>query len=150
MSKFRSSVTCDLGPNKSHLYAHYTPLFPSVHGCLYLREQWEWWLLYCIRPSDDGVVSQSSFHSLFCHKARIRRELPHDLDLVMEDARRKGEEVEEVSIGVDGDWFLRTNARHGTLPPTPEPASPSIPFRPWLKQETTMPQHAKRSTLART
>jgi hypothetical protein len=69
----------------------------------------------------------------------------------MEDVRQKGEEVEEVSIGVDGDWFLRTNARHGTLPPTPEPAPPpSIPFRLWLKQETTMPQRAKRSTVART
>jgi hypothetical protein len=33
----------------------------------------------------------------------------------MEDVRRKGEEVEEVSIGLDGDWFLRTNARHCTF-----------------------------------
>ncbi|KAI0263061.1 hypothetical protein BC834DRAFT_888945 [Gloeopeniophorella convolvens] len=40
------------------------------------------------------------------------RGLPHDLADVMEDVRRKGEEVEEVSTGLDGDWFLRTNARH--------------------------------------
>lgn len=66
----------------------------------------------------------------------------------MEDARRKGEEVEEVAIGVDGDWFLRTNARHGTLPPTPEPAPPINPT--WLKQDTTMPQRAKHSTIERT
>ena len=32
----------------------------------------------------------------------------------MEDVRQNGEEVEEVSIGLDGDWFLRTSARHGT------------------------------------
>lgn len=38
--------------------------------------------------------------------------IPQDLASVVEDARRKGEEVEEVSIGLDGDWFLRTNARH--------------------------------------
>ncbi len=36
---------------------------------------------------------------------------------MMEEVRRKGEEVEEVSIGLDGDWFLRTNARHGTYFP---------------------------------
>ncbi|KAI0271025.1 hypothetical protein BGY98DRAFT_1189758 [Russula aff. rugulosa BPL654] len=40
------------------------------------------------------------------------RGLPHDLDREMEDVRRKGEEVEEVSLGLDGDWFLRTNTRH--------------------------------------
>ncbi|KAI0305246.1 hypothetical protein B0F90DRAFT_1815493 [Multifurca ochricompacta] len=40
------------------------------------------------------------------------RGLPHDLANEVEDVRRKGEEVEEVSIGLDGDWFLRTNARH--------------------------------------
>jgi hypothetical protein len=40
----------------------------------------------------------------------------------MEDIKRKGEEVEEVSIGLDGDWFLRTNSRHGTFPPCPSPA----------------------------
>jgi hypothetical protein len=34
------------------------------------------------------------------------------LALEMEDVRQKGEEVEEVSIGLDGDWFLLTNARH--------------------------------------
>ncbi|KAI9444225.1 hypothetical protein H4582DRAFT_1920219 [Lactarius indigo] len=38
--------------------------------------------------------------------------LPHDLANTMEDVRNKGEEVEEVSVGLDGDWFLRTNARH--------------------------------------
>jgi len=40
------------------------------------------------------------------------RGLPRDLADVMEDVRTKGEEVQEVSIGLDGDWFLRTDARH--------------------------------------
>jgi hypothetical protein len=60
-------------------------------------------------------------------KQRLRRELPHDLDREMEDVREKGEEVEEVSIGLDGDWFLRTDSRHGTFPPTSDPAFPSLP-----------------------
>jgi hypothetical protein len=30
-------------------------------------------------------------------------------------ALKKGEEVNEVSTGLDGDWFLRTNARRGTF-----------------------------------
>jgi hypothetical protein len=60
-------------------------------------------------------------------KQRLGRGLPYDLDHELEDVRRKGEEVEEVSIGLDADWFLRTNARHGTFPSTPEPALPSIP-----------------------
>ena len=47
-------------------------------------------------------------------EARYRQGLPYDLANVMEDVRRMSEEVEEVSIGLDGDWFLRTNARHGT------------------------------------
>ncbi|KAH9174736.1 hypothetical protein EDB89DRAFT_465841 [Lactarius sanguifluus] len=38
--------------------------------------------------------------------------LPHDLASMIEDVRNKGEAVEEVSVGLDGDWFLRTNARH--------------------------------------
>jgi len=38
--------------------------------------------------------------------------LPPDLAQVLEDARRKGEQVEELSSGLDGDWFFRTNARH--------------------------------------
>jgi len=38
------------------------------------------------------------------------------LDSEMEDVRQQGEEVEEVSIGLDGDWFLRTSARQGTSP----------------------------------
>ena len=45
----------------------------------------------------------------------------------MEDVRQNGEEVEEVSIGLDGDWFLRTSARHGTSPHTREPRVPVIP-----------------------
>ncbi|KAI0252133.1 hypothetical protein BJV78DRAFT_1205003 [Lactifluus subvellereus] len=40
------------------------------------------------------------------------RGLPHDLDGEINDAKQKGEEVEEVSIGLDGDWFLRTDRRH--------------------------------------
>lgn len=31
----------------------------------------------------------------------------------MEDVRLKGEEVHVVSMGLDGDWFLRTDTRHG-------------------------------------
>ncbi|KAH9039533.1 hypothetical protein EDB85DRAFT_1928658 [Lactarius pseudohatsudake] len=38
--------------------------------------------------------------------------LPHDLANTIEDVRNKGEAVEEVSVGLDGDWFLRSNARH--------------------------------------
>ncbi|KAF8271810.1 hypothetical protein EI94DRAFT_1697828 [Lactarius quietus] len=38
--------------------------------------------------------------------------IPQDLVQVLEDVRRKGEEVEELSMGLDADWFLRTNARH--------------------------------------
>jgi hypothetical protein len=46
-----------------------------------------------------------------------RRDLPHDLAHVLEDARHKGEEVQRVSIGLDGDWFLRTDKRHCTSCP---------------------------------
>ena len=46
----------------------------------------------------------------------------------MQDIKRKGEEVEEVSIGLDGDWFLRTNARHGTFLPIPKPRTPITPI----------------------
>jgi len=56
-----------------------------------------------------------------------RRVLPHDLADEMEDVRRKDEEVEEVSIGLDGDWFLRTSARQGTSPHTREPRVSIIP-----------------------
>jgi hypothetical protein len=34
----------------------------------------------------------------------------------MEGVREKGEEVKGVSIGRNGDWFLRTNTRYGTFP----------------------------------
>ena len=61
----------------------------------------------------------------------------------MEDVRRKGEEVEDVSIGLDGDWFLRTDTRHGTFPPHHSHQSSA-------KQEITMLQHAKQSTDVRT
>ncbi|KAI0287138.1 hypothetical protein BC826DRAFT_74365 [Russula brevipes] len=37
--------------------------------------------------------------------------LPHDLDCEMEDVRRKGEKVEQLSTGLNGDWFLRTDRR---------------------------------------
>ncbi|KAI0252135.1 hypothetical protein BJV78DRAFT_1281912 [Lactifluus subvellereus] len=40
------------------------------------------------------------------------RGVPRDLAGEIEDARQRGEEVEEVSIGLDGDWFLRTDRRH--------------------------------------
>lgn len=41
-----------------------------------------------------------------------RRNLPHDLADEIEDARDKGESVLNVSVGVDGDWFIRTEVRH--------------------------------------
>jgi len=40
------------------------------------------------------------------------RGLPDDLNREMENVRHNGEEVKELSIGFDGDWFLRTNSRH--------------------------------------
>ena len=83
-------------------------------------------LSHQVEPPWDGE-SKVAFHLLFFHGARCRRGLPHDLDRQMEDVRRKGEEVEEVSIGLDGDWFLRTDSRHGTfLPISKPPALPSI------------------------
>ncbi len=96
-----------------------------------------------------GGESKVASHLLFCHGARCRRGLPHDLDREVEDVRQKGEEVEEVSIGLDGDWFLRTNNRHGMFPPMSKPRTPINPINPWLKQETTMLQHAKQSTSVR-
>jgi hypothetical protein len=102
-------------------------------------------LSHQIEPQWDGESKVAS-HLLFCHRAKCRRGLPYDLDHQMEDIRRKGEEVEEVSIGLDGDWFLRTNSRHGTFPPMSNPRTPIDPMYPWLKQETTMLQHAKQST----
>jgi hypothetical protein len=68
-----------------------------------------------IEPQWDGESKVAS-HLLFCHGARCRRGLPYDLVHEVEDIRRKGEEVEEVSIGLDGDWFLRTNSLHGNVP----------------------------------
>ena len=83
-------------------------------------------LSHQIEPRWDGE-SKVAFHPLICHRARCRRGLPYDLDREMEDIRRKGEEVEHVSIGLDGDWFLRTNTRHGTFLLRPSPALPSTP-----------------------
>jgi hypothetical protein len=85
-----------------------------------------------LEPQWDGKSKVAS-HLLFCHGARCRRGLPYDLDHEMEDIRRKGEEVEEVSIGLDGDWFLRTNTRHGTFPPMSKPPTPITPIYPWLR-----------------
>ncbi|KAI0263123.1 hypothetical protein BC834DRAFT_889170 [Gloeopeniophorella convolvens] len=39
------------------------------------------------------------------------RNLPFDLEKVVEDALDKGEEIQAISLGPDGDWFLRTNMR---------------------------------------
>jgi hypothetical protein len=85
-----------------------------------------------------GGESKIASCLLSYHGARCRRGLPHDLEREMEDIRRKGEEVEEVSIGLDGDWFLRTNNRHGAFPPMSKPRTPIYPIYPWLKQESTM------------
>jgi hypothetical protein len=116
------------GPTSRNPTPTVIPCFRSLHGRLRLRERWECcWLLHCIRPSHDGVVSQCRFSLIvLCRSKRLRRGLPYDLDREMEDVRRKGEEVQEVSIGLDADWFLRTNARHGTFSSLaiPEPALP--------------------------
>jgi len=61
------------------------------------------------------MVSQLPSHRTSGDDAGPRQGLPHDLAREIEDVRQKGEEVEEVSIGLDGDWFLRTNARHCTF-----------------------------------
>jgi hypothetical protein len=71
------------------------------------------------------VVSWLFSHWSSGHEAELRRGLPRDLAREMEDVRYKGEEVEEVSIGLDGDWFLRTNARHCTSPSHGAHRSPS-------------------------
>jgi len=77
------------------------------------------------------MVSEKSL--LIAHritKQEPRRGLPHDLAHEMEDVRRKGEKVEEVAMGFDGDWFLRTDKRHGTSPPALQRAMPVSPS-PW-------------------
>jgi hypothetical protein len=61
---------------------------------------------------------------------------------LLEDARRKGEQVEELSSGLDGDWFLRTNARHGTYTPVSINLS-----RPFLNDnDNASVQYARRNT----
>ncbi|KAI0287696.1 hypothetical protein BC826DRAFT_1108283 [Russula brevipes] len=51
----------------------------------------------------------------FCmgsHRGVIGRQgLPHDLDREIEDVGRKGEKLVQLSSGLDGDWFLRTDKR---------------------------------------
>lgn len=47
------------------------------------------------------------------YEVMCRRDLPHDLARAIEGAKEKGEEVQRVSTGLDGDWFLRTDMRHG-------------------------------------
>ena len=84
---------------------------------------------------------------LFFHEAKPRQQLPYDLDHEMQDVRQKGEEVKEVSIGLDGDWFLRTSSRHGMSPPMYRPLHPSPHVG--LKHEI-LPQCAKQNTVVRT
>lgn len=44
-----------------------------------------------------------------------RRNLPHDIAVKLEDARRNGDLVQHLSIGLDNDdWFLRTEGTYGT------------------------------------
>ena len=106
-------------------------------------------LSHQIEPQWDGE-SKATSHLLFFQGERCRQGLPHDLDREMEGIRRKGEEVEEVSIGLNGDWFLRTDARHGTFPPISKPRTPINPTYPLLKQETMILQHSKQRTGAGT
>ena len=90
-----------------------------------------------VEPQWDGESKVAS-HLVFSNEAICRRGLPHDLDREMEDIRSKGEEVEEVSIGLDGDWFLRTDSRHGTFPPISKPRTPINPINTLLKQANTV------------
>lgn len=71
-------------------------------------------------------------HQSSSHEAGTRQELPHDLVREVEDVRRKGEKVEEVSIGLNGDWFLRSNARHGMLSSHARPHIPIDSTTAWL------------------
>jgi len=83
-----------------------------------------------------------------CHDVRSRCELPRDLARQIEDTRLNGEEVKEVSIGLDGDWFLRTNIRRGMYSPTSNPVLPSIhPLHPPLtKTRMTASQCGKQKS----
>jgi len=60
-------------------------------------------------------VSDLPFLWWTSHEIRFRyaSELPYDLAREIEDVQQHGGEVKEVSIGLDGDWFLRTNTRCG-------------------------------------
>jgi hypothetical protein len=45
----------------------------------------------------------------------------------MEGVKQKGEEIKGVSVGRNGDWFLRTNTRYGTFPrPIPHSHHPHL------------------------
>lgn len=82
-------------------------------------------ILHQIEPQQGGE-SKSFLISCSVMKRRLSRRLPSDLDREMERIRIKGEEVKAMSIGRNGDWFLRTDTRYGTFPPTPDPALPSV------------------------
>jgi hypothetical protein len=104
-------------------------LFPFGNGPFLPRElRGFWWFLYRVarRGRWDGESNHCA--SVVGSQSRIKAGLPHDLDREIEDARRKGEKVEQLSTGLDGDWFLRTDKRLGTFPPTPGPACPSHVF----------------------
>ena len=111
-------------------------LIPSEDGRLFPSKQHAYrWLLYRIRPSLNGMVSHVPFTVLqgSCHDVRSRCELPRDLARQIEDTRLHGEEVKELSVGLDGDWFLRTNIRRGRYSPTSNLVLPSIrPLHPPL------------------
>jgi hypothetical protein len=88
-------------------------------------------------------VSRITCFCISSGKARSRKGLPLDLAREIEDVRQKGEEVREVSTGLDGDWFLRTDRRHGTSGPTNmhshfDQVCPSL--------TETMPQRSKGNT----
>jgi hypothetical protein len=91
-----------------------------------------------------GGESMSFLIDCSVTKQKLRRGLPYDLESEMKGVKQKGEEVKTVSIGCNGDWFLRTNTRYGMSPPMPEPINSICP---WLTQETTMPQRAKLVTV---
>lgn len=73
------------------------------------------------------MVSQLSSYLEFESRRGLRRNLPYGLACEIEDARQKCEEVEKVSVGLDDDWFLRTDARYGMSFPHASPAFPSLP-----------------------
>ena len=130
----RQQIVVLLPPN-SHSYAFCSSVFPPDDGRLRIRKPEESrWPLYCIGQSLDRLVSLTPFSSAIelSQKEAPRQKLPYDPAGEIDDAPEKGEEVEEVSVGVNGDWFLlssdhnMTDQRNGTSALTHQPRVPSV------------------------